>query len=453
MTPRPQILIVDDEKHTREGLKWALERQCPQWEIGVAETAEAALSRLAARSTDVVVTDLKLPGMDGLALLEKVKSEDPDIAVILITAWGTVETAVEAMKKGASDFLTKPVRNDELLIRIEQALGRQGLARENERLHRAVDERYGFKNIIGRSPAMDRVFEVARQVAPTRATVLIQGESGTGKELIARAIHQNSPRGARPFVAINCGALAPGLLESELFGHEKGAFTHAIRSKVGRFEMAHQGTIFLDEISETTPDFQVRLLRVLQEQAFERVGGTETIQVDVRVLAATNRDLLARVKEGKFREDLFYRLNVVTIELPPLRDRPEDIPLLVEAFLREFAGQYGKADLKVSPRTMAQLQGFDWPGNVRQLRNVIEGLVVMSNGREIPPRALPEPIRRGGPSRETLALRVGSTLAEVESEVIRATLLHFNGNRARTARQLGIGRKTLYRKMDAYGIQ
>jgi DNA-binding NtrC family response regulator len=451
MPPTHQLLIVDDEKNAREGLKWALEDKSHT--VDVAASADEAMAYLDAHRVDLIVTDLKMPGMDGLELLQKIKERDPSIEVIVITAHSTVETAVEAMRKGAFDYQTKPVRLDELRLIIERALRSQNLARENERLHRAVEERYGFQNIIGRSPAMEAVFRAVRQVAPTRATVLIEGESGTGKELIANAIHFNSSRARHPFIAVNCGALHAGLLESELFGHEKGAFTHAIHTRQGRFELADQGTLFLDEISETSADFQVKLLRVLQEQTFERVGGGDPIKVDVRVIAATNRNLEETVREGKFREDLFYRLNVVNIRLPPLRERAEDIPLLASAFLREFGELYGKKDLRFSPKTMARLQSFTWPGNVRQLRNVVEGLVVMSSSKEIAPRSLPESIGEAAPPQDAVPIQVGMTLADVEREVIRATLAHTGGNRAETARRLGIGRKTLYRKMEAYKIE
>ena len=451
MPPRHHILVVDDEKNTREGLKWALESR--EYEVAVAPSVEKALEHLRTHRTDLIVTDLKMPGLGGLELLEQAKADDPTIEVIVITAHSTVKTAVEAMRKGAYDYQTKPISPEGLHLVIERALHSRALARENERLHREVQERYGFQNIIGRSPEMEAIFKTVVQVAPTRASVMIQGESGTGKELIAKAIHFNSPRARLPFIPLNCGALAPGLLESELFGHEKGAFTGAIRSKPGRFEMAHRGTILLDEISETTPDFQVRLLRVLQEQSFERVGGTKTIKVDVRVIAATNRNLEELIAEGKFRDDLYYRLNVISITLPPLRDRSEDIPLLATAFLKEFAGQYKKEALRFSPRTMAHLQGFDWPGNVRQLRNVVEGLVVMANTKEITPRSLPEQLREGKSSGGTISIPIGASMAEVEKEVIRATLVHLKGNRMQTAKKLGIGRKTLYRKMEEYGIE
>ncbi|MBI1785213.1 sigma-54-dependent Fis family transcriptional regulator, partial [Candidatus Sumerlaeota bacterium] len=391
MPARKKILIVEDEKNTRDGMKWGLEGR--DYEVATSASAAEALEVLAQSPADLVITDLKMPGMDGLQLLERLKALDASMEVIVITAHGTVETAVEAMRKGAFDYQTKPIRLDELKLVINRALHSQSLARENEELHKVVEERYGFQNIVGRSPAMEAIFQTVRQVAPSKATVLVQGESGTGKELIARAIHFNSPRARRPFITVNCGALAQGLLESELFGHEKGAFTHAVRSKPGRFEMADGGSIFLDEISETSAEFQVKLLRVLQEQTLERVGGTETIKVDVRVIAATNRKLEQLVAEGKFREDLFYRLNVVPISLPPLRERTEDIPLLAAAFLKEFGEQNGKPGVRLSPKTLALLQQYDWPGNVRQLRNVIEGLVVMTSTKEIQPRALPEQVR------------------------------------------------------------
>ncbi len=447
---KPTILIVDDEKNTREGLKWSLESG--DYEILLAANGREAYDLFQNQPVDLVLTDLKMPDMDGLELLKKIKAEDPQVAVIMLTAHGTIENAVEAMNLGAMHYQTKPVDLKELKIKVAQALEGRRLAIENEQLKSQISDRYAFHNIIGRSPVMERVFQIVRQVAPTRATVLIQGESGTGKELIANAIHLNSPRARRPFVAVNCGALAPTLLESELFGYEKGAFTNALKTKPGRFEIADGGTIFLDEISETSPEFQVKLLRVLQDQTFERVGGVAPIKVDVRVLAATNRDLRARIAEGKFREDLFYRLNVVTLELPPLRDRREDIPLLVDAFKREFAQADNRPEIEIAPKAMQLLQDFNWPGNVRQLRNVIEGLVVMNNGREVAPRDLPPEIARAQPVKGAVHLRLGMSMADAERELIKATLAEQDGNRAQTARILGIGRKTLYRKMEEYGL-
>lgn len=449
---KPRILIVDDEKNTREGLKWGLEGL--DSEIDLAADGEQALAQLEQHHYDLVLTDLKMPGISGLDLLEKIKSADGGGAeVIMLTAHGTVETAVQAMHKGAFDYQTKPVNIEELGLVCERALRTRELTRENVELKSLVEKRYGFENIIGNSQAMEHVFQIVRQVAPTRATVLIQGESGTGKELIAHAIHLNSPRSKKSFVPVNCGALAATLLESELFGYEKGAFTHAVKTKPGRFELADGGTIFLDEISETSPEFQVKLLRVLQEQTFERVGGIQPIQVDVRVIAATNRDLKALVEEGRFREDLFYRLNVVQVNLPPLRDHAEDVPLLIDAFLKEFSEVNDRQGLQLSAKTMTQLQHYHWPGNIRQLRNVIEGLVVMSVGREITPRNLPDELRHEAPAQGTIEMRLGATLADAEREMIRATLADQGGNRAQTARILGIGRKTLYRKIEEYGIE
>ena len=446
-----RILIIDDEKNTREGLKWSLEGA--DKDVQIAATGEEALELFHRKHFDLVITDLKMPGMDGLELLKRIKAEEPAVEIVVLTAHGTIETAVEAMREGAFDYQIKPVDLETLRMVSERALRTRRLAMENEELRTLVNKRYGFQNIIGNSPAMERVFQTIRQVAPTRATVLIQGESGTGKELVAHAIHLCSPRANRPFVAVNCGALSQTLLESELFGYEKGAFTHALKTKPGRFEMADGGTIFLDEISQTSPDFQVKLLRVLQSQTFERVGGIETLKVDVRVIAATNRELQQLVTEGQFREDLFYRLNVVQINLPPLRERREDVPILVDAFLKEFMQANGREGMTIAPKALGLLQDYHWPGNVRQLRNVIEGMVVMSSGKEIGPRDLPEEIRREAPASGAVNLRVGATMADAEREMIKATLAEQHGNRAQTAKVLGIGRKTLYRKLEEYGLE
>ncbi len=445
-----RIMIVDDEKNTREGLKWALESTGA--EIQLAQDGEQALVRLGTIPVDLVITDLKMPGMDGLELLTHVREEFPETEVVILTGHGTVESAVEAIKEGAFDYLMKPVNIDELQMLVDRVFQQKDLKQENERLRREVDDRYGFESIIGRSPQMENIFEKIRQVAPTRASVLIQGETGTGKELIAKAIHFNSPRRRKPFVAVNCGALTQTLLESELFGHEKGAFTGAVKQKPGRFEIAHGGTILLDEISETTPELQVRLLRVLQEQEFERVGGTRPVKVDVRVIAATNRDLKKEVEAGRFREDLYYRLNVIRIDIPPLRDRTDDIPILVTHYLKEFNREHGK-DLTVGPKAMSLLQGFHWPGNVRQLRTVIESAVILCRGREIQPKDLPDEVRTEAAPGNSVRLRVGMSVADAERELIRATLSEFGGNKAKAARTLGLGRKTLYRKLEEYGLE
>ncbi|MCC5878028.1 MAG: sigma-54-dependent Fis family transcriptional regulator [Candidatus Sumerlaeia bacterium] len=444
------IMIVDDEKNTREGLKWALEAAGA--EIHLASDGEDALVKLGSQPVDLVLSDLKMPRLDGMDLLTHVKEEFPETEVVILTGHGTVETAVDAMKKGAFDYVIKPVNIDELQLLIQRCFEQKELRRENEQLRRAVNDRYGFDSIVGRSPQMENVFEKIRQVAPTRASVLVQGETGTGKELIAKAIHFNSPRRRKPFVAVNCGALSQTLLESELFGHEKGAFTGAIRQKAGRFEMAHGGTIFLDEIGETTPELQVRLLRVLQEQEFERVGGTKSVKVDTRVVAATNRDLKKEAEAGRFREDLYYRLNVVRIDLPPLRERTDDIPLLAHQFLKEFCTEHGK-DLVMGQKSMNALQNYHWPGNVRQLRTIIESAVILTPGKEIQPRNLPEEVRSDASPSNSVRLRVGMTVSDAERELIRATLSEFAGNKAKAARVLGLGRKTLYRKLEEYGLQ
>jgi DNA-binding NtrC family response regulator len=444
------ILVVDDEKNTREGLRWALENSDTY--VLTASNGIEALELLREHPVDLMITDLRMPELDGLELLRRIKAERPEVSVIILTGHGTVENAVDAMKEGAVDYLLKPVNLDELQMRVERARQQKSLERENLDLRERVDQLYAFENIVGRSPAMLEVFEKVRLVAPTRANVLIYGESGTGKELIANAIHQNSPRRNKPFVKVNCGALPLTLLESELFGHDKGAFTGAINTRRGRFELADGGTLFLDEISETAPEFQVKLLRVLQEGEFERVGGTQTIKVDVRIIAATNKRLDELVRQGKFREDLYYRLKVVEIDLPPLRERPEDIPLLVEYFLEEFSRYYGKPKPRVHPAVLTALQNYHWPGNVRQLRNVLEGAFVMAAG-EITLKHLPPEIHSEQSKDNYVRLPLTSSLEDAERLLIQAALTYNQGNRAKTARQLGIGRKTLYRKMTQYGIE
>jgi DNA-binding NtrC family response regulator len=446
-----KILIVDDEKNTREGLKWALEEK--NFEIGVASDGREAIDLLAAQNYDLVITDLKMPGMHGIDLLDYITRHYSQTLVVILTGHATVENAVAAMKKGAYDYIEKPVNPEELNVLVDRALEHKNLREENEELRRTLQKNFGMDQIIGQSEPMRQVFQKIIQVAPTKATVLVQGESGTGKELIASAIHYNSPRKNNPFVKLNCGALTPTLLESELFGHERGAFTDAHRQKIGRFELADKGTLLLDEISETTLEFQVRLLRVLQEQEFERVGGTQTICVDVRVITATNKNLRECVEKGAFREDLFYRLNVIQINVPPLRERAEDIPLLVDAFLKEFCRENNKPLLKIPPQTITLLQRFPWPGNVRQLRNVLEGMVVMATTDELLPANLPEEVRQTADRDSAIRIRSGASLAEAEKQIIESTLVATGGNKAQTARILGLGRKTLYRKIEDYGIE
>jgi DNA-binding NtrC family response regulator len=444
------IMVVDDEKNTREGLKWALEATGA--EIFLAENGEQALIKLGNIHVDLVISDLKMPKMDGMELLDHIRDEFTETDFVMLTGHGTVETAVEAMKRGAFDYLMKPVNIDELQLLVDRAFEQKSLKQENERLRREVNDRYGFESIVGHSPQMENIFEKIRQVSPTKANVLVQGETGTGKELIAKAIHFTSNRARKPFIAVNCGALTQTLLESELFGHEKGAFTGAIRQKPGRFELANTGTIFLDEIGETTPELQVRLLRVLQEHEFERVGGTKLVKVDVRVIAATNRNLKKEVEAGRFREDLYYRLNVIRIDIPSLRERLDDIPLIASHFLREFNREHGKS-LSLSPKSVSYLQNYHWPGNVRQLRTVIESSVILTSGKEIAPKNLPDEIRTESAPSNMVRLRVGMTVADAERELIKATLSEFSGNKAKAARTLGLGRKTLYRKLQEYEIE
>ena len=448
---KPTILIADDEKNTREGLRWALESK--QAHITLAADGEEALDRIMGENIDLLITDLRMPKLDGLSLLLKVKERSPATTVVMLTGHGTVESAVDAMKQGAYDYLIKPINIDELGLLVDRVFANRALVAENKELRRRVDKQAGFENIIGRGEAMTVVFGKVRTVVPSRASVLLYGESGTGKEVIANAIHGHSPRRHRPFVKVNCGALPLTLLESELFGHEKGAFTGAVKTRAGRFEQADGGTILLDEIGETGPEFQVKMLRVLQEGTFERVGGTATIKADVRVIAASNKRLEDLVKAGKFREDLFYRLKVVEIDLPPLRERREDIPLLTDHFLAEFARFYAKLKPAVSPKAMTLLQGHPWPGNVRQLRNVLEGMMVMTEG-EITVAGLPDDIRGAGLGADDAWVRLpaGGPMRDAEKELIQAALVHLGGNRAKAARSLGIGRKTLYRKMEEYGL-
>jgi len=450
MAKKHRILIVDDEKNTREGLQWGLEAK--DREVLAVANGVQGLDVVRSKDVHLLITDLKMPEMDGMALLDTVRRESPTTEVVILTGHGTVEGAVDAMKKGAFDYILKPVNLEELGLLVGRVLKQRDLRDEVEALHEELEERHGFEQIIGRSAPMEEVFQRVCQVAPTRATVLLTGESGTGKEMIASALHYNSPRKHNRFVRLNCGALTTTLLESELFGHEAGAFTDARKQKIGRFELADGGTIFLDEITETAPEFQVKLLRVLQEQEFERVGGTETVRVDVRVVTATNKDVEAQVREGRFREDLYYRLNVVKIEVPPLRERGDDVVLLTHAFLKEFCKQNGKGLLRITPKALEALRHFSWPGNVRQLRNVIEGMVVLATGSEVGVRDLPEEIRATTARGRPLHLRLGASIAEMEREMIRATLEHTDGNRAAAARVLGLGRKTLYRKIEEYGL-
>ena len=448
---KPVVLVVDDERNTREGLGRALRGD---YEVVLAESAAAALEALERQTVDVMLSDVRMPGGDGLTLLREARARHPATICILLTAYGSVETAVEAMKLGAQDFLTKPVNLDQLDLVLARALRARDLERENRELHKRLDARYGLENIIGSSPAMERLFDVIRQAAPTQATVLIQGASGTGKELVAQAIHHLSPRANGPFVAVHCAALAPTLLESELFGHEKGAFTGAIARRKGRFEMAGGGTLFLDEIGEIDASVQIKLLRVLETRQFERVGGDETLTADVRFVAATNRDLAAEVRAGRFREDLYYRLDVVGVRMPTLAERASDIPMLCDHFVKEFAPRNGRTVTGIEPAAMALLQAYPWPGNVRELRNTIEKMVVLSRGELLTVQDVPANVRDGAETAARTSPEPVPTesLAQAEKRKILAALDAAGGNRSRAADALGISRRTLHRKLAAWGV-
>ena len=438
MTDR--ILIVDDEKDTREFMARALSGK---YEVLTAADAELAMKQLDAdRSIRLLLSDVRMPGEDGITLMKAAKAMNPTLAVILLTAFGSIDQAVAAMKDGADDFITKPVDLDQLELRIEKALKAHRLESEVKHLKAQLDEKYGMNGIVGNSPAMQKVFRMIRQAAPTDATVLIQGPSGTGKELVARAIHNLSKRSKGPFVAVEFAAISPNLLESEMFGHEKGAFTGAVSRRIGRFEAANHGTIFLDEISEMPLELQVKLLRVLQEREFQRVGSNETVKCDIRIVAATNRDLAAYVKEGRFREDLYYRLNVIDMRLPALKERTGDVPLLVNRYLREFGGK------SVSPDAMRLLESYQWPGNVRELRNAVEKMCVLSSSGEIGVDDVPDEMKRD----VTMTLSVSGTLGETEKAKILAVLEEVGGNRTKAAERLGISRRTIYRKLEEYGL-
>ncbi|MDX6767733.1 MAG: sigma-54 dependent transcriptional regulator [Candidatus Methylacidiphilales bacterium] len=445
---KPTLLIVEDEKHTREGLRRAL---ADHFEVYLAPDLAGAENVLTTETVDLVLTDLRLGSDSGMDVLKRCQNLPHQPVCFMMTAYGSVENAVEAMRRGAQDYVTKPVNIDKLEMMLLRALRGRRVEVENRRLRDRIEKEHGLERFVGRSPRMVEIFETLRQVADTRATVLVQGESGTGKELVAQALHQLSSRKARPFLAVHCAALSAQLLESELFGHEKGAFTGAMERRTGRFEEADGGTIFLDEIGEIDATIQVKLLRVLGERSFERVGGNKRIQVDVRVIAATNRDLAAMVKEGTFREDLYYRINVVRIDLPPLRERTGDIALLARTFLEEFARENGKPGLHFSPRVEDMLVQYTWPGNVRQLRAAVEHGVVMCRGREILPGDLPPDLRsavmeHNSPSVETLNLQV------IEKHSIQQALQTCSGNRTEAARLLGISRRTLHRKLNEYQI-
>ncbi len=440
-----RILVVDDEDNARRAIATILGEE--GYEVAEASNGEEALARLADFSPAVVLTDVRMPKMDGLTFLRKAREQGSEATFIMMTAFASVETAVEAMRAGAENYLVKPLDANAVLVVLGKALDQRALKREAESLREQVRQRARFHNIIGDSPQLQALYEVVRRAANTRATVLILGESGTGKELIAQAIHHESQRRDKPFVKVHCAALSENLLESELFGHEKGAFTGALARKEGRFELADGGTLFLDEIGEISPSVQVKLLRVLQEREFERVGGTQTLKVDVRIVAATHRDLTAEVKAGRFREDLYYRLNVVAVTLPPLRERKSDIPALVNHFLEKYSDSYGKDVRGLAPGTLQALLSYDWPGNIRELENAIERAVVLASGNELTTDDLPPVLRGPRPlGSSTSSLIPGATLAQIEREAILRTLEMVGGSTTRAAEILGISvRKVQYR--------
>ena len=448
------ILIVDDEKNYRVVLSAFLSGT--GYETLTADSAQQALEIVETTSLDLVLTDMKMPAMDGIELLKRIKEKVPDLPVVMMTAYGTVEKAVGAMQLGAFNFIQKPFQNETLKQIVDKAVHTYRVLKENRRLVRTLENLYRFDNIIGKSEPMRAVFHIIRRVAPTKATVLITGESGTGKELIAKAIHFNSPRRKNPFVAVSCAALTETLLESELFGHEKGAFTGAIARKKGRFEMAHEGTLLLDEIGEVPASLQVKLLRVLEEMRFERVGGTKTIAVDVRLIAATNKDLKAEVEQHRFRKDLYFRLNVVDLKLSPLRERSEDIPLLAAHFVNKYAREANRGEMTISPQTMRFLCNHRWPGNVRQFEHAIERAVLFSNGNEITLDDLPEDLVGFAdleiPMDWQKLSNLPETLDAIEKRLIQKALSLSNNVQSRAAHLLGIPRNNLHYRLKKHNL-
>ncbi len=458
----PSVLIVDDEKHTREGLQQAL---AENYDVTVAANADEAFNLLDAQPFDVVLTDLRMPGKSGLKVIDKALALPQRPAVLMMTAYGNIESAVEAMKRGAVDFLTKPVNIERLEVLIQRALKTKTLEVQVEQLHERLDEKFKLEGIIGTSAKLHAVIDKMKLVAPSRATILIEGESGTGKELIAQAIHQASPRSRGPFVAVHCAALSENLLESELFGHERGSFTGATERRIGRFESADGGTLFLDEIGEISQSTQVKLLRFLETKAVERVGGSKPMELDVRLVAATNRNLEQMVREGKFREDLFFRLNVVRLHMPPLRERPSDIPLLLAHFIRVFSEENGVPPLTVESGALRTLQVYPWPGNIRELRNFCENAVVLRRGGSLTeydlepkfrnavftPNAAPGGESSGAPPHQAIAAAPASggslSVEENEKRLLREALLKARGNRTKAAELMGLSRRTLHRKI------
>ncbi|MGB7624422.1 MAG: sigma-54 dependent transcriptional regulator [Terriglobia bacterium] len=456
---KANILVIDDEAEIRESLQVLLSAE--GYSVDEAEAGDPGLQRLREKSYDIVLLDVMMPGKNGLEVLKEIRAMDHNLAVVMITAFGSVENAVAAIKAGANDFITKPWDNEKLLIDIENAVRQRQLFIENLQLKRALKERYNFPNIVGKSERMLKIFDLVSQVAPSRSTILVQGESGTGKELIAKAIHSASTRADRPFVPVNTGSLPADLLESNLFGHERGAFTSAVAAKQGLFEVANTGTIFFDEIGLVGLETQAKLLRVIQEREFMHLGGVETIKVDVRIIAATNEDLKGQVTQGKFREDLYYRLNVICIQLPPLRERKEDIPLLVEHFIQKYCQENAKPPIRFTPEALKVLMDYHWPGNVRELENAVERAVVLSTGEWVDVSLLPESIFEsstpGTRMLRSVALKENATLFEildsVERQVILETLEKTGWSQTNAAEKLGVPLSTLNQKIKRLAIE
>lgn len=452
------ILIVDDHEPTLEVMVDTLSSQ--GYDVVSTSSGKEALKIMQERPLDVILTDLKMPDVDGMEILKAARSIDPHLQVIGITAFGSVDKAVEFMSSGASYFIEKPVRNIvELREKVKKAIEQQALQRENialqqqnVALQRQIDEKFGFSNIIGNSEQMHKIFEQLKLVAPTKANILLCGATGTGKDLIAIAIHNNSPRKDKPFIPINCAAISSDLLASELFGHERGAFTGAVKQRKGAFELASEGTLFLDEIGEMSPEIQARFLRIVEGQPFMRVGGEKAIKVDVRIISATNKDLASEIEAGRFREDLYYRLKVVTVNVPTLKERRSDIPLLANAFLKEFSKDNNKNVTQIDRKAMDMLMNYSWPGNVRELRNCIESMVVMSTSGRIEVTDIPANISGAEDSQQTPIIQTGMSMKEIEKEMLKRTLESTNGNKTKAAKILEISIRTLHRKIDEYGL-
>lgn len=444
------VLIIDDEENIRNGL--AANFELEDYEVKTAANGKDGLDLVAKGDIDLVITDLRMDGISGEEVVKRVTTETPGIPVIVLTGHGSIDAAVEAMKSGAYDFLTKPLNLEQLNLIVKRALENRELSLQHKLLKEEIESSACLEQMIGRSAEMQKVFSMIKKVAPAKASVLITGESGVGKELVANAIHNLSGRKDKAFIKVHCAALSESLLESELFGHEKGAYTGADSMQKGRFELAHGGTIFLDEIGEINQNVQIKILRVLQEKTFERVGGEKSISVDVRIVAATNKNLEEEVKAGRFREDLYYRLNVVHLKVPSLKERKDDLPLLIDSFIKKFAAENEKEIIGIDSKAKAALLKYDWPGNIRQLQNCIESSVVMSNGKQIKLEDLPLSVSEYT-GQEAISIPMGISLEDAEKIIIMQNLSANKGNKSKTADILGIGRKTLHRKLNEYGLE